>query len=169
MAACNGIIHLLPLSGAMVLLVLHWTKLWIGGTVDRGTTLQFVAKFHEVLMQASLVDILLCVIRALALHGYVPLGALSGAAQAPQLSYLWSLDFVAAVMSRKFAVWYKVAFTLSVSGLLLMTASVGPSSAILMIPRNGMLYTVSSITRYLNVTETALFPTLLNSSSSPYL
>lgn len=64
---------------------MHW---WPGGTTDIATSLQFVAKVHELVMQASLVDILLYLIRAQAMNGFMPLGALSGAARAPQLSYL---------------------------------------------------------------------------------
>lgn len=89
MAILNSLLHLVPFLGATALLVLFWTKHWVGGASDNATTLQFVAKFHELLMQASLVDILLYVIRAQALEGYVPLGVLPGAAQAPQISYLW--------------------------------------------------------------------------------
>jgi hypothetical protein len=64
MAIMNSLLHLVPFLGATALLVLFWRKHWVGGTSDNATTLQFVAKFHELLMQASLVDILLYVIRA---------------------------------------------------------------------------------------------------------
>ena len=162
MAALNSLLHLLPLCGAIVLLLLHLFKYFVGGSSDNATTLQFVAKFHELLMQASLVDILLYLIRAQAIGGYIPLGALSGVAQAPQLSYLWSLDFISAIISPAFSAWRKVTFALSVSGLLFMTAVVGPSSAILMIPRPGMPNSEQTEVRYMNASEETIFPTHLN-------
>lgn len=88
MAVLVSLLHLIPLAGAIALLVLHWTKFWVGGASDNGTTLQFILKAHELFMQTSLVDVLLYIIRSQALNGYLPLGALAGAAQPPQLSYL---------------------------------------------------------------------------------
>ncbi|EMD60743.1 hypothetical protein COCSADRAFT_346138 [Bipolaris sorokiniana ND90Pr] len=158
MAALNSLLHFVPLSGALVLVVLFWTQYWIGGNSDNATSLQFAAKLHEMLMQASLVDILLYVIRFQATSGYIPLGALSGAAKAPQLSYLWSLDFFSAILSPAFSARRKAAFILSTSGLLLMTAVVGPSSAVLMIPRPDMPHINRTVIRYSNVTESSLFP-----------
>ena len=108
-------------------------------------------------------DVLLYLIRAQALNDFVPLGALSAAA-GQQLSYLWSLDFLSAVISPVFGGWQKTTFTLSVLGLLVMTAVVGPSSAVLMIPRPGMTYVNSTTTRYLNYSEAVLFPTRMDKS-----
>jgi hypothetical protein len=166
MAALNSLLHFVPVSGALVLLVLFWTQYWVGGNSDNGTSLQFVAKLHELLMQASLVDILLHVIRFQAISGYVPLGALSGAAKAPQLSYLWSLDFLSAILSPAFRARRKVAFILSTLGLLLMTAVVGPSSAVLMIPRPDMPHTNRTVVRYSNVTESSIFPVRIDSHTA---
>jgi hypothetical protein len=85
MAVLHSLIHLLPLAGA-VTLVLFWSKYWIGPTFEGTTAPQFVAKLHEFLMQASIADASLCIIRTLAVDGYVPLGALSGVHK--QCSYL---------------------------------------------------------------------------------
>jgi hypothetical protein len=166
MAALNSMLHLLPVGGAVVLLVLFWTQYWVGGKSDNGTSLQFAATLHELLMQASLVDILLHVIRFQAISGYVPLGALSGAAKAPQLSYLWSLDFFSAISSPSFSARRKVAFVLSTLGLLSMTAVVGPSSAVLMIPRPDMPHTNQTVIRYSNVTESSLFPVQIDNHTA---
>ncbi|KAF1849640.1 uncharacterized protein K460DRAFT_298249 [Cucurbitaria berberidis CBS 394.84] len=165
-AALNSLLHFIPVSGALVLLVLFWTQCWVGGNSDNGTSLQFAAKLHELLMQASLVDILLHVIRFQAISGYIPLGALSGAAKAPQLSYLWSLDFFSAILSPAFSARRKVAFTLSTLGLLLMTAVVGPSSAVLMIPRPDMPHTNRTVVRYSNVTESSIFPVQIDNHTA---
>ncbi|KAJ8110839.1 hypothetical protein OPT61_g6423 [Boeremia exigua] len=143
MVTLNSLLHIVPVSGAIILLVLFWTQYWIGGNSDNGTSLQFAAKLHELLMQASLIDILWHVIRFQAISGYIPLGALSGAAKAHQLSYLWSLDFISAILSPDFVV--------------------GPSSAVLMIPRPDMSHTNSTVIRYFNVAESSLFPVQINS------
>jgi hypothetical protein len=162
MAALVSLLHLVPLGGATTLLALFWTEYWIGREPVALTALQFVAKLHEILMQASLVDILVYFIRSQALQGYIPLGALSAAAQASQLSYLWSLDFVSALGSRNLNVWRRVSFGLAVSTLLVMITIVGPSSAVLMIPRPGMANINATTLRYLNVSEESLYPTYLD-------
>jgi hypothetical protein len=161
MAALNSLLHVIPLAVAGTLLGLHWSKYWVGPVLDDATSLQFAAKLHELLMQASLVDVLLYIIRNQALNGYLPLGALAGAAQAPQLSYLWSLDFFSALVapSRAFKLWHKFVFISSTLVLLFMTAVVGPSSAILMISRPGITHVQYTTSRYLNVSEASLYPT----------
>lgn len=165
MAASNSLLHLVPFSGALVLLALFWTRYWVGSASDNATSLQFAAKLHELLMQASLVDILLHIIRFQAISSYIPLGALSGAAKAPQLSYLWSLDFMSAILSPNFSARRKMAFVSSAVGLLSMTAVVGPSSAVLMIPRRDMPHTNMTITRYIDMTETSLIPVEINNTT----
>jgi hypothetical protein len=164
MAILNSLLHLVPFLGATALLVFFWKKHWVGGAGDNATTLQFVAKFHELLMQASLVDILLYIIRAQALEGYIPLGVLSGAAQAPQISYLWSLDFVSALKSPHFFLWRRITFAISATVLLFMASVVGPSSAVLMIPRPDMMYVLSTDKIPSGYPEGHLFPTELNST-----
>ena len=58
------------------------------------STLQFVAKVHEVLMQASIATILIFYIRSQALeHGKTPFGSLFAGVQVSQISYLWSPEF----------------------------------------------------------------------------
>lgn len=160
MAISNSLIHVVPLGGSAILLLLHWTKLWAGKATDNATTLQFVAKLHELFMQASLVDLLLYLIRAQALSDFVPLGALSAAA-GQQLSFLWSLDFLSAIVSPVFITWRKIWFALSVVILFALTAVVGPSSAVLMIPRPGIAHVNSTATQYLNTPEASLFPDLM--------
>jgi hypothetical protein len=164
-AALNSLLHLVPLSGAITLLVLHWTKYWVGGSTDNRTTLQFVAKLYELLAQASLVDLLVYVIRAQALEGYIPLGALSGAAQAPQLSYLWSLDFISAIRAPTFTAWQKTIFGLSSMISLSIAATIGPSTAVLMIPQPTMPKFGNTVVRYLNVSEDVLFPRYMSRTS----
>jgi hypothetical protein len=164
MAILNSLLHLIPFVGATALLVLFWTKHWVGGTSDNATTFQFVAKFHDLLMQASLVNVLLYIIRAQAFEGCIPFGVLSGAAQAPQISYLCSLDFVSALKSPDSPCCRKTFFAISAIALLFMASVIGPSSAVLMIPRPDMTYVHSEITLRENLSEDHLFPTEINST-----
>jgi hypothetical protein len=124
---------MIPLAGAITLLVLRWTEYWIGHKSPDATTLQFTAKFHELLMQVSIVEVMQ------ATKGFVPLGALSGGVQATQLSYLWSLDFWSLFTSDAFhgQRWQKAGMIIMIPTLLISTALVGPSSAVLMIPDSG--------------------------------
>lgn len=166
MAALNSLLHVIPLGGALALLIFSWTKLWIGGNENNGTVLQFVAKLHELLMQASLVEMILYLVRAQALDGFIPLGALSAAAQAPQLSYLWSLDFISAITSPAFCTWRRIIFVISMMGLLLMASLVGPSGAVLMIPRPGMANRSVATVRYINHSESDIYPAYLDKQSN---
>lgn len=162
MAALNSLLHLLPTSACIVLLVLFWSKKWTGGSSDYAPTLQFVAKLHELLMQSSLVAILLHIIRSQATNGFIPLGALSGTTKGPQLSYLWSLDFFSAMLSSNFGKGRKVSFVLSTFGLLFLTGVVGPSSAVLMIPRPSMPHERIRRTIYAHVSDRENFPSSFN-------
>ncbi|KAH5185856.1 hypothetical protein HBH77_172500 [Parastagonospora nodorum] len=136
-ATGHALLHLVPLCGAITLLILHWSQYFVGPSFDLSTTLQFVAKLHELLMQTSIVEIVLCVIRAQAIEGFIPLGALSATTQALHISYIWSIDFLGATTSPSLNGSRKVLFVVLVPVLIALTALVGPSSATLMIPRPG--------------------------------
>ena len=136
-ATGHALLHLVPLCGAITLLILHWSQYFVGPSFDLSTTLQFVAKLHELLMQTSIVEIVLCVIRAQAIEGFIPLGALSATTQALHISYIRSIDFLGAITSPSLNGSRKVLFVVLVPVLIALTALVGPSSATLMIPRPG--------------------------------
>lgn len=137
-AAFHCLLHIVPLGAATTLLVLRWSHYWIEFNPPNATTLQFVAKFHELLMQVSIVEIMLFIVRSEATQVFVPLGALSGAVHTTQLSYLWSVDFLSIVNSNTFQgrglkkIWVITA----IPALMIATALSGPSSA-LMIPEAG--------------------------------
>jgi hypothetical protein len=138
-ATGHALLHLIPLCGAITLLVLNWSQYFVGPSFNLSTTLQFVAKLHEILMQTSIVEMVLCIIRTQATEGYIPLGALSATTQALQISYIWSIDFLGAITSPSLSGSRKVLFVILVPALIALTALVGPSSATLMIPRPGSL------------------------------
>jgi hypothetical protein len=161
-AAFHCLLHMGPLGGGIALLVLRWTQYWIGSNPPDATTLQFVAKFHELLMQVSIVETMLSIVRNEAIHGFVPLGTLSGAIQSTQLSYLWSFDFLSIFTSNAFRGrgWQKAGLIIAIPLLLISTALVGPSSAILMIPEPGCPHWAQS-ELYLSEPLDRLFPARL--------
>jgi hypothetical protein len=156
------LLHILPLSAAATLWALQWTKYWIGMQTNVSTPLQFAAKFHELTMQASLVEVLLCAIRTEVVAGYVPLAALSGITQPTQLSYLWSIDFLSLFASPALRGWKRVALLFIIPFLLLLISFVGPSSAILVIPRPDTPEIVEEITTYLRKSVEEIFPSTLS-------
>jgi hypothetical protein len=134
-AVSHSLLHLVPLGGAITVLTLQWSNFWVGAQTEDSTLLQFVAKFHDLTMQASLVEVLLCVIRAEAVNGYVSLGMLSGATQPTLLSYLWSLDFFSIFKTPSLRGWRRAAFLFTIPMVVILASLVGPSTAILMISR----------------------------------
>jgi hypothetical protein len=156
-AASYSLLHLVPVAGAVTLLCLQWTSYWVSSSRDDAATLQFAAKFHELAMQSSIVEILLCLIRMELVENVVPFGALSGAIQATQLSYLWSLDYFSVWQFKSFRGRRKAIFVVALPMLIGLTALVGPSSAVLMIPRSGSPYTALDVTKYANISAETLF------------
>lgn len=157
MAAIHTLLHLIPLGGALTLLIFQWIRFFTGTTPDP-TILQFVAKFHELLMQMSIVEILLCIVRTEAVRGFVPFGALSGMTQATHLSYLWSFGFGSLFTASTLRGWHKLLLAIAVPILLALTAVVDPSSAVLMIPRPNSPLVRSPVTMYSNQPIESLFP-----------
>jgi hypothetical protein len=157
---------MIPLGGAITLLFLRWTHYWIEDNPPNATTLQFVAKFHELLMQVSIVEIVLCIVRSEATRGFVPLGAFSGAMQATQLSYLWSQDFLSIFTTDAFRgrIWSKAGIIIAIPTLFMLTALFGPSSAILMIPEPGCSKHTNPVPVFMAPDE-SLYPTYLDATN----
>lgn len=103
MTACHMLLHLVPLYGVLGLLGLNWSEYYIAPVFTLSTALQFVAKLHELTMQASIVEVMLSIFRTQVMDDYLSFGALSATTQILQTLYLWSLDFFAAITSKCFA------------------------------------------------------------------
>ncbi|KAL8651248.1 MAG: hypothetical protein Q9210_003366 [Variospora velana] len=99
--------------------------------------LQFVSKFHEITITTSLTAIVLHRIHySLMKQSGVPLGFLASAYQLGAFNYLVSAEFWGAATAKfryKFSTWLPLWLLIAVSSVL--ASIVGPSSAILMIPR----------------------------------
>jgi len=128
------LVHVLPLAGALCLIVLNGTVLRIKRT-SWLPLLQFVAKLHEILMQTSLAATLMAYTRAQLCKGAAPFGAIFSGIQVSSLSYIWSLEFAGLVTAKWLPPLRRLEFAVLVAVCLALAAAVGPSSAILMLPR----------------------------------
>ena len=145
-------IHLLPLGIAIFEITLNWKGQYVGRTFDKQNYLQFAAKAHEIFIQASLATIILSYIRHQISAGKgIPFGAVLGALQFLQVSYLWSVELWSAIISRDFHLRKKLSFTILIIICITVAATAGPSSANLMIARQGIWQAESS---YLAVNAT---------------
>ena len=158
LAVYHTVLHIVPLGCAVALLALNWSSFFIGQRFENTSSLQFVAKLHELLMQVSIAEVVLTIVRTQAINDYLPLGALSVAMQANQIGYIWSLDLMSVFTSQAILGWRKLLFLVLVPILVIMTGLVGPSSAALMIPRPGTGHTIGVADIHLNASRGNLFP-----------
>lgn len=137
-ALLRSVIHLIPLGIVLSLISLN-VKATVVQTylVSLNPMLQFAAKLVEVLIQTSLADIYISLIRRYAARGKegLPLGSFFGPIQTTHVSYLWSLDFWAS-LTANYQPWLQriTLFLISLT-VIALAALVGPSSAVLIIPR----------------------------------
>lgn len=141
------VVHFLPVSIIFALLGLYaqnvvWTPPW--PTTNVLNAFQFAAKVHESLMIASLVDILLHNTRYRLLSladdasSGVPLGLVTSPFRLLDITYLWSWDFSTVCLhlnGRRRLLDATTIFTHIF--LFVLAAILGPSSAVVMLPRLG--------------------------------
>ena len=135
-AILRALIHALPLGLALLEIIINWRGHYVGAQCERQAYDQIIAKIYEILIQTSLALIVLSYVRHQTIHGSgIPFGLFLGGLQFLQVSYLWSPELWSSVtvkvfhLRRNFAVF----LLLVVCGIL--AATVGPSSATLLIPR----------------------------------
>ena len=107
-------------------------------------------------MQATIVEVLLSIIRPGLVDYLLPLSTLSGAMQPTQLSYLWIFDYASLFRTRIVVGWQKVVFVMAIPVLFTLTALAVPSNAVLMNPRAGSPWTDLDDTKYVVVTTEAV-------------
>lgn len=138
-ALLRALIHVLPLGLAIFEIILNWKGHYVGLVFDKQNYLQFAAKAHEILMQASIATIILSYIRYQISAGKgMPFGAVLGALEFSQVSYLWSIEFWSAIMSKDFPLRKKLCFAVLILVCITVAATAGPSSANLLIARQGI-------------------------------
>lgn len=138
-ALLRALIHAVPLSIAIFEIVINWKGHYVGAKFDMQNSLQFVAKGHEVTMQASIAAVLLSYIRYQISAGEgMPFGAVLGGLQFLQISYLWSIELWSSILATNFRLRRKIPFVVLILVGVILAATAGPSSANLLIARRGI-------------------------------
>ena len=129
--------HLVPLAGALTLIIINIRTLFIGEVSTTAiTAFQFAAKLLELTIQASLTAILLQVIRWQAVNNRdLPLGSLIAPLRTVDVSYLWSLELWGAVTAKCWLGRRKMLIVPLILLTVVLAALVGPAGAVLMVPR----------------------------------
>ena len=160
-------VHVIPIGGALAVIYLNFTGFYVGANLKNINALQFAAKLHELTMIASLAQILLAAVRAeLVLGDGLPYGALFSGLQISQPSYLWSMEFWGSATAPSSTLWKRLRLIIIPVILILLAATVGPSSAIALIPRVGS-WPAGQTHICLNATDQDLFPTELKDLDIP--
>ena len=126
-----------PLGIAIALVTINARQVYLRDVhSDTLTATQFVAKFSEILMQASIATVVLSIVRAQVLQNEAfPLGGLVAPYNTYSVTYLWSLEFWGCVTASGVALNRRIWFAATLALALLLTALLGPSTAVLMILR----------------------------------
>lgn len=157
-ALVRALIHVIPVGVAMWEIIINWNTYYLGATIRNQAYYQFGAKVHEMTAQASLAAIVFSYIRyEMSLGQGLPFGALFSGLQISQASYLWSMEFWGSICSKHLPVRRRTGLVLIVTVAIVLAVTVGPSSAILLIPR--LEYWPAGATHiWLNVTSQDLWP-----------
>lgn len=157
-ALMRAFIHLIPVGVAMWEIIINWNTYYLGATVQNQAYYQFGAKVHEMTAQASLAAIMFSYIRyEMSLGQGLPFGALFSGLQISQASYLWSMEFWGSICSKHLPARRRTGLVLMMAMTIVLAATVGPSSAILLIPR--LEYWPAGATNiWLNMTSQDLWP-----------
>jgi hypothetical protein len=140
-ALLHTLLHAPALAGAIILLVWNIQGHYVGRiSTTTLSSLQFVAKLFEVLLQTSLATIVIAFVRQQALgDSGLPLGGLLAPAHTTQISYLWTLDLWGSLTSKHFRSFRNCWLALLIVLVIILGSLVGPSGAVLLIPRTGRL------------------------------
>lgn len=170
MAIFASLIHFLPFSASIVLIVITRRGFYIGGELagavgrDRYKFLglQVAAKLHELTMHASLSHIVFAIIRHQIFSGRaVPFAALTSALDFNRISYLWSKEFLAVCTTHTGSLVRKIYLILVLLVCCILGVAVAPASAIAMQPVLDW-WPAGGTDIWLNATREQLFPTELN-------
>lgn len=133
----HGLSHLIPLGVCLAFSIVNATGLFLGDVSSSvRTALQFPSKFVEVLIQTSLGVMLLSFVRYHLFQSQsVPFGTLLAPASISNLAYCWSIDLWGASTTKRPLRLTQHLLLISIPVLIALAAVVGPSTAILIIPR----------------------------------
>jgi hypothetical protein len=172
-ATLRCVVHVVPVSAAIALLVLNASNHYIGGELSGASgqdtqklaALLFAAKLHELFMLASLSAMVITYIRKELVFGDgVPFGTVFSASQFKDLTFLWSPELWGTVYHE----WEKRRTKWFIIGLLVICSiaglTVGPSTGILMRPRLED-WPAGGTTFWINATEELLNPGIMEATA----
>ncbi|KAI4212950.1 MAG: hypothetical protein LQ349_009315, partial [Xanthoria aureola] len=166
LALLRSMVHVLPFTIAMGEVIINWRGYYVGANIDGLNYMQFAAKLHEMAMQSSLAVIVFCYVRHVLFSGdALPIGALLSGLQLTQISYLWSMELWG-IASSKIPLRRRIGVMSMIIIAVLLASTVGPSSAILLIP-NLSYWPAGSTHIWLNTTAADLWPSRLDGSMVP--
>lgn len=141
-------LHIIPLVAGTILLVLNFGKFFIRSVPSNAlTALQFASKLLEIFIQASISTMALAYIRNEVLNARgVPFGGLIAPFRTMDVSSLWSLELWGCLTSSGLDQKRRLIFSVLFPAAVILAALVGPSSAVLMIPRPADTSTFSWLT-----------------------
>ena len=161
-------IHLIPMSVALLEIILNIRGCYLGSDFDRQSYLQFAAKAHELTVQASLGAMVFSFVRhQVSLGKGMPFGAFLSSLQFSQISYLWSTEFWSSLLAKNYRLAEKLLLFIIVVPCAIIAAVAGPSSATLLIPREGIWPANPSSHFSVNATFLDIWPDRLNGSEVP--
>lgn len=180
-AAVHSLVHLIPVSAGAVLIAFNLQQYYIGGELagvisqddQKLAALQFTAKLHELMLLASIGTIIWTYIRWALIYGTenksatgIPFGVVFAGLGFNSISFLWSLELWGFIYQRWYGGRKKWQLLVLIVICCLLGASLGPSTAILMIPRLGD-WPAGGTSFFVSASPQALYPTLVTSDSSP--
>ncbi|KAL8735024.1 MAG: hypothetical protein Q9166_001149 [cf. Caloplaca sp. 2 TL-2023] len=146
--------------------VINWRGYYVGANINGLSYLQFAAKLHEMAMQSSLAVIVFGYVRHVLFSGdALPIGALLSGLQLTQVSYLWSMELWG-IASSKIPLRRRLGVMAMIIIAVILASTVGPSSAILLIP-NLSYWPAGSTHIWMNTTAADLWPSMLDGSVLP--
>lgn len=137
LAGLRAIVHAVPFVTVLSLMVLNLRRVYIGeATTTTLAAFQFAAKVIELTILASLVGIILEFVRYNALGSDpFPLGAFLAPYQMTNISYLWSSELWGSLTSNHLHKRHRILLAIIVPPIAILIPMIGPSNAVLMIPR----------------------------------
>lgn len=136
-ALLHTLLHITPLFVGITLVVLNVKTSFIGSISSNGlTAIQFASKLLEVLIQASIASIVLAFVRNKILSKVgLPFGGFTIPFRTTDISSLWSLELWGCLTSTSSNLMTRSIICIFFANAIILAALIGPSSAVLMIPR----------------------------------
>ncbi|KAL8670024.1 MAG: hypothetical protein Q9168_005411 [Polycauliona sp. 1 TL-2023] len=167
LALIRALIHLIPFGFALFEIIINWNTYYVGTSPYSIVVYQIIAKAHEVLIQGSIATTIFSAIRNELIFGKgLPFGFLFSGLYVTQISYLWSMELWGAVTAKSLYPIRRVALAAFFIGGILLAATVGPASAVLLIPRQ-QLWPAGRTHIWINATTDQVWPMRMNGSSVP--